>query len=433
MIRISARFWGRVYTGAVPTGRGVRAEWPPSPYRLAAALLAGAHQCERQTRELARQALYRLVAAPHPVIHVPQARAFALPSTYAPPTGFSEPKGRFIDQFTALRPRMTKATGRVFEARMVLAGTDIAFDVDLELEDAELRALDGAASRVGYLGRATHPAELSVDRIEAETVGPAETRVMLPVADGEHQVRGWTAESIEDLDVLHEAYLAYVPSIPPGLRGCRVSYAQMQGPVRVEGLEIVPLTKALADRGQVAGLLRRIHAGLGGTGMEDVTVFPLVQVGHSRSTGACSGIGFHHRSDLGMSAAAAWFTEQHVLGERSGRFTPLQALMPGRWARPSRRWVSATPVPLHPDARVARLVAADLFEQATGVAPESVHASEHPVAPGSDAWGGVVSDGLRPWYMDTVCTEEVAGPIILSVSTDDPGFGVLIPVPEEAP
>lgn len=428
MIRVTARFWGRTYTGALQAGGRASAEWPPSPYRLVAALLSGAHQHDGQTLAAARGALEQVVATTAPVIHAPEAHRFVMPSNYAPMTGFMD---GVANQFSALRPTMLNGKDTVHQARMVLSGTDVAFDVDVDLDEEQLAALDRAASAVAYLGRSTHPAELSVDRIDPDTAGPPDTTRMIPVEDGDFEVRGWVESTIADLDRLHAAYVHYLPATPQWGRGTPMRYDVADAPAGAGGFEIVPLGSRLQGRAQVTELLGRIRSGLEDTGLGEVRVFPLTQVGHPRSTGACAGVGFYATDKPSLATAAAGFASNQLMDNVATGFTPMTALSRHRWSRPAARWVSSTPMPLHPDARVARLVAADLFAREAGVEPREVVASTMPIVHGSDTWADGASGGLRHWYLDIRTDQPVSGPIVLPAGTDAPACGVLIPLTEE--
>lgn len=423
-LRVTARFWGRTYTGATQRGGQARPEWPPSPHRLVAALLSGAHQQQDPDDvDLARRALEGIVRAGHPVIHAPQAREHHVPAIYTPATGEVAGNKQFTGQGPALRAMGPLAP----QVRMLLAGTDVAFDIDVELSDPEIQALDRAARSVPYLGRSTHPVELSVSVIEHGAAGPADTVRMQPVKQGGKSVRGWVPETIEQLDQAHAAYLGYLPAGPQAQRGCQVRYQAFEGPVPCEGLEIVPLRSSEGRHQEIWEVLDAVRSGLSDNGLDHVTAFPLVQVGKRRGGGECSGIGLYSSDDAPATRSAAGLVEA-ILGERAAeRSRPTWVLQPERWAKASAEWVSATPMPLHPDERVAHAMAAEAFTQATGVEPLQIRLSASPHLVGSSRWSGAVSGGLRPWYLQITAPTEVAGPITLSNTLQNPCLGVLAP------
>lgn len=425
MIRLTVRFWDRTYTGAASVGGELLTQWPPSPYRLVAALLAGAHRCEAPVRDSARQALEVLVTAQPPVIHVPEYQRFPMPRSFAPPVGDMNPASGEAIQYQ--QGWMLSRKQAVHEVRIVMADTDVAYDIEVELDSAHLTALEEAASHIWYLGRSTHPAEVILDEVEARPDPPDRTTALRPVGRGGNPVRCWTEATIEQLDHSHASYLGRTPDQPVSMRGRQIGYGSLTPSKTVPGFEILPLADTATGRTAAIRLLQVATEHLADHELTGVQVFPLLRVGDTWSTGECAGIGLLDRS-AGSRAAEAAAVIQTLETETFSEFRkPLRALRPDRWTASSTEWISATPAPAHPDRRVAAMVLTESAETLTGARVVDLSLSESPILYGSGAYAEDVQGGLRCWYAHMVFDRSVTGPVLLPSEGQLPGYGLMVP------
>lgn len=149
---------------ATPWGRQVnegRPEWPPSPWRLARALLAAWHRHDGPGDEQDLEAALRHLAAPV-TFHVPRTGRGHARHYYPLAT---RKKGKLrddttlgMDPFVAVRP----------EAPCVLV-----FDCDATTEQVDLLA--ALAAQVGYLGRAESLVDVELGtELDEQVLGPLE-------------------------------------------------------------------------------------------------------------------------------------------------------------------------------------------------------------------------------------------------------------------
>lgn len=150
------------------------AEWPPHPWRLVAALCAGAARLGcgdgPGSRRAARDALVRLSCLDPPLIDTPKARERPGASVYVP---ISPPESALVspsEKASSEGPSLAKAFGRGLKKEhpplaAMLFSPDSAFTLWWpDADDAEelAEALDPAARQVPYLGRPTSLALVSV-------------------------------------------------------------------------------------------------------------------------------------------------------------------------------------------------------------------------------------------------------------------------------
>ncbi len=258
MLRITVHFPLGVYH-AQSSADFSRAEWPPHPVRLIAALIAAAHGGRTGALTSARAAIDRLAAAPAPAIVAPRAAepADADGRSYvARLRGASRwaPRNHELAELRGGKGISPRDPGRgraeVHKVGVAVGDLPVAFEwPDLALSSTELGVLRDLAEDVTVLGTARSPV-----LVELDTAGPPS-----PTADAwwpsnevssasVRQVRVPTARTPADLDAWHArraaplrrsgapAAAAYVP---PAALGEDVGY--------VHGLDARPATGAIFD------------------------------------------------------------------------------------------------------------------------------------------------------------------------------------------
>ena len=142
--------------GSAPTGRQNHAEWPPSPARLLAALIAADGTRDRCRRTTGRE-LNLLAAADPPIIHAdPDVHHQALQERYV--AGQERTKGQ-QQEYLARKGVLVRPGVRAVPRNPV-----VRFVYGIEIDDVDLAALEYRSARVGYLGCADSPVKVTVTR-----------------------------------------------------------------------------------------------------------------------------------------------------------------------------------------------------------------------------------------------------------------------------
>lgn len=401
------------------------AEWPPSPLRLAQALMAGAHRPDSDPE--AQAAVKALVRLPQPVIRVPGAQQANLLKTYTHRSGAPETnaKGRvtprnlggFLDTTLPGLPA-TNLTAKPLDAQW-LDDCRIVFSVADPDDTLDVVALDRAARRVPYFGRSQDGCDMSVTT--DDVAGP--TMELHPHEKG--PTRGWQPNSCEWMDANHKR-MAQGHPLPSMLREkysmqvnyrVRVQWEPCQDSSRLQTLE---LKQALAG-----GAVPHLMAGLPTS--PEVRLFPCLSVGHAHADGRVHGIGLlgHKESMPADFVAELYATGLFKDDPTGGSF----ALRPARWIRASPHWQSASPFRAHPDERIARHALEAELTDLLGDPPVQVQVSRMPLHRWHPRWKQP-SDGLGHWWATVTLEKPITGPLFLGSSTDL-GFGLFIPAQEE--
>lgn len=400
MLRIRLHMPEHVYAAALAPGSRAVPEWPPAPWRLASALVAGAATLDEPLRRTAWAALERLEHAEPPVWHLPSASPSSRIARWA---AMTEPEsahrpGKLVKvlDLPAALPGVSDPRTKYqhFSVRVVTAEPTAWMDVDLDLSNDEAEAMSAAALAVPYVGQATHPGELGVltpdrtggwvDHTSPDGTCPAE--LAEPGAQHERwtpsqrrdavEVRCWRPGMLAVLEEDHARREQNRPGVPEHMKGRRVPYA--------------PTYRRSTSEWRPVALRRPTHDVVGTVSslpVEAGSVLPILR--RDRVVGLlCDGPETLLRLQQSIPHALA-------TDERARRTS-------ARYLASAHRWRSATPVVAHPDARIARI---HIEQELTKRAP----LAELRLHPMPDAPQPV--RGLSTWQVDVTFTERVRGPL----------------------
>ena len=447
--------------GTANTGRLTRGEWPPSPARLFAALVAadGTGDACRVTDGAELEWFERL---PPPVIH-------------ADPDPIHQPlRPRFVVQHGGAPAKGThhEYVGRSGAAnrtgvRVAPRSPRVVYQWDVTTPNGTiLEALQRRAARVGYLGSADSPVRARV-ATEA-SAPPPETGAFVPDHEGQTVINVTHEGDLARWDRLHEQWTE---------RGASVSRSQspaLTHPVAYRS----PLSDEPRDGGEVVAWLRldravsgrrvsaltalfkeavlsrhqQIHGeppavlhghGFSGVGYELARYLALPDVGFQRSRGRIHGLALWlpPGTDQGVRRMArdAAFSIQRLSGRgvdvavapRDDEERPVAA-HPDRWLRPSHGWATAVPA-IHERRR--RLDLAELArwcEHASLPAPIAFREARTPLVAGAIDLAPVeVNRPGRPAlpysHVELWFERAVPGPVVIG-SGRQRGFGLCVPL-----
>lgn len=456
------------------TGREDPGEWPPSPARVFAALVAGDGTRDR-CRVTDGSELAMLEAAPPPRIHADPHHEVLCSASMPRYVVVDGRAGGAVQEYVGRTSTEVRPGPRLAPRNALIA---YVWD-DLELEPDHLRALGARAARVGYLGCADSPARL---RVSAGEIGEQiPTTVWQPDAvRGEHPLPVPFPGLVEVLDAAYDAFSAGQPVRRSWYRTVQTRYRspdtavedEVQSPTvlwlrferPVSGRKVLAVTETLKEavldlyqRHAVTGqdgvpAVLRGH-GLDGTGSQHAHWLALPDVGHPHARGRIHGAavwlppGTETTIVEGVRTALwhlrvltkpNWF--ETSVRPYGGENRPLAA-HPRRWSRPARRWVSVFPV-VHErwtgrngpslaevatwcvhagiDTPLAGMRSArpPLQRGAPSLHPREVHRDGRPRHPFS--------------HMELVFAKTVPGPVMIG-SGRQFGLGLFLPVRDETP
>ena len=357
--------------GTANTGRLSRAEWPPSPSRLLAALVAadGTRNRCRLTDGSELEWFERL--AP-PIIHAHATpRQQSLRSRYVVVQGRVIKRGAHMEyigrQGTKIRPGVRAAPRDPF----------IHYIWDTEVPADILGALRIRAARIGYLGTSDSPV-----RVRIKTLLPAGSPVVdrfVPHPGGELRIRVPKAGDVRILDRIfdawceegpdvsriqfpslrHEARYRRPDGVSPGDRGEVVAWLRLNRAIpgrRVSVITSLFKKAVLRQHENLIGEPPPVFHGHGfeSTGYDLARFLALPDAGHPRSRGRIHGLalwvppGTDRATRVGARTCVHSIT--HLFGAgldvavrpHTGEPRPVAA-RPERWLRTSRRWVTVFP------------------------------------------------------------------------------------------
>ena len=445
--------------GTANTGRLSRGEWPPSPARLFAALVAadGTRQSCRVTDGTELAWLERL---PPPVIHS-HASPWHQPLQPRYVVKHEGSASRTIHQEYVGRSEALNRSG----VRVSPRDPDVVYSWNVDPPPAPiLEALRRRAARVGYLGASDSPV-----RVRVTTRMPATRNdAFVPDRLGDEVIDVTEPGDMQELDRMYDEWCA---------RGASVS--RLQFPALRHGMRYrSPRSAKPVDRGEVVAWLRlgaavsgrrvsavtalfkeavlsqhqRIHGeppavlhghGFGENGYEIARYLALPDVGYRRSRGRIHGLALWlppgcdftaRRMALDAAVAIRRLTGRGVdvsLAPREDEARPLAA-HPRRWLCRSRGWVTAFPA-IHerrgalnhaevaqwcrhaglPDPVTFRSARTPLVAGAVDLAPVEVNRPDRPALPYS--------------HVELRFAQPVLGPVVIG-SGRQRGFGLCIPV-----
>lgn len=431
--RIVVDFWQPAFHGLAEFGRPA---WPPEPFRLSQALMAGCHRPFFDGE--ARSALQALTELGNPLIVAPAATEAHLPGTYTHrsggPMGDKNITGRDLERILDMNVAGLAATNRTEKPRgqLLLDDCRVVYELSDPQKTVNVEALDRAARRVPYLGRSQDGCDITVTTDDVSMPSPLArsgvTAATYPagrwsaVGGSGGKTRGWAANSCEWMDLNHAAWSggSQLPPFSPEPYLTRLTYAVRKRPVPFEGgrVMVVP-TKVAVPSPQIPAFMEQLTTSA-------LPVFPCVVAGHRYADGRLCGVGII--SDDPEQRRSVAVELQRRAGMSGGTPTlTSQTENAEYWQRSARRWSSATPLRAFPDERVADWTIAKEAEEVTGQQP-TIAWFKTPQRPWHRVWPQP-SDGLGLWWAELQFDEPVRGPLRLG-RTVELGFGLFVP---EAP
>lgn len=354
------------------TGQDDPGEWPPSPARIVAALVAaGGIDSASRVSDGAELRLFETAAPPSIQASPPED---VLTSPLRPRfVVMNERRDATVQEY----PARTAAEARPGSRRAPRDPTVIYTWSDISPSIEELDSLKTRAARVGYLGCADSPAVMTV-LTELEPIGPGER--WAPVSDGDQLI---AVPGPGYVDMLSDYYLAWTTGTArrawypvtraayavPGQHVARwttrwphVLWMRLADPL--PGELVIPVTETF--RSSVLALYQRyigdppqlLH-GHGYDGRRDyqhAQYIALPDVGHEYATGRIHGLAVMLPSDASAETVeslrtALWRPWSLRIPGRApvavrpygGENRPL-ATQPRRWSRPAQTWMSVFPV-----------------------------------------------------------------------------------------
>lgn len=445
--------------GVAITGRQTHGEWPPSPSRLLAAMVAadGTGQRCRVTEGRELEWFERL---PPPVIHA-HAQPF---HQRLEPRYVAEHKG---SASKSTHQEYVGRTGVLVRpgVRVTPRHPCVVYSWNESPSDTMLDALRLRAARIGYLGAADSPVRVRVMASMPETVIPQDAFV--PDPKGNVMICVPASGDVHVLDRMYEAWCE---------RGADVSRAQFPG-LRHEVPYRNSLIASPVDRGTVVAWLRfgaavsgrriatvtalfkaavlshyqKMHGeppavlhghGFDVKGYEIARFLALPDVGFPQSRGRIHGLALWMPPNSDAAVSRRTRDAAFAIGKLTGRgvdasVAPRQqedrsvAARPDRWSRPARRWVSAFPV-IHERRCVLDLAEVSRWCRHAGLpAPVAFREARGPLIPGAVDLAPVEVNRLgRPWrpysHIEFRFSTAVPGPVVVGAGRQR-GFGLCAP------
>ena len=464
MLTISVEFLHGTFRGdpdgTAVTGGLTRGEWPPSPARLFAALVAadGTRQASRVTNG---QELIWLERLPAPAIHA------------QPEPWHQVLRPRFV---VAQRGGPAKATHHEYLARegaLHRPGVRIAprnplvvYRWDVEPPDEEtLESLGRRAARVGYLGASDSPARV---RVATELPFGAVGDVFVPDPSGDIHIRVPRSGDVDVLDRMYDVWQERGASVTrsqfPALlhwamywspgghdvtdRGEVVAWLRLHP--AVSGRRITAVTELFKDA--VLSRHQRMHGeppailhghGFTSPGYDLARYLALPDVGFPRSRGRIHGLALwlppgsdrvqrQKARDAAVAIDALVGRGIETRVEPSGDEERPRAANPRRWRGPSPTWVTAFPV-VHERRGVPGLSEAARWCRHAGLPdPIAFRSLRTPLLPGAVDLAPVeVNRPGRPAlpysHAEFRFAQAIEGPVVIGAGRQR-GLGLCVPV-----
>ena len=447
--------------GTANTGGLTRGEWPPSPARLFAALVA-ADGTRQKCRVTDGAELAWFEGLPPPVIHAhSQPWHQPLQPRYVVKHAGSASKSTH-QEYVGRSGALTRAGVRVAPRS---PGVVYSWDVESPTQ-VTLDALRRRAARVGYLGASDSPV-----RVRVTTQMPpsaARNDAFIPDRRGDALIDGTKPGDLQMLDRMYDEWCE---------RGAAVN--RLQFPALRHGMPYrSPGSAAPVDRGEVVAWLRfgaavsgrrvsavtalfkeailsqhqSIHGeppailhghGFGGNGYEIARYLALPDVGYQWSRGRIHGLALwmppacdFNARQMARDAAFAIrrLTGRGVdvsVGPRDEEARPLAA-HPNRWLRRSRGWATAFPA-IHERRRTLDLAEVARWCRHAGLPePVAFRSARTPLVAGAlDLAPVEVNRPGRPAlpysHVELRFAQPVSGPVLIGAGRQR-GFGLCIPL-----
>ncbi|MDE0450457.1 MAG: type I-U CRISPR-associated protein Csb2 [Gammaproteobacteria bacterium] len=443
---------GTANTGGLECG-----EWPPSPARLFAALVA-ADGTRQQTRVTDGSELLWLEALPAPTIHVHSQ------------TWHQTQRPRFVviaERASGTHQEYVSRRGALHRPGVRVAPRDprIVYQWEMTPPPQILESIRLRAARVGYLGTSDSPVRL---RVATEIPSDRPAAVFSPHPDGEATLNVPQPGDTDLLDQIFDAWRvrgasvarSQFPALAHSTRyrtpesraeengGRVVAWLRLRPPVsgrRVSALTSLFKEAVLSHHQLIHGEPPRVLHGHGfeSTGYDLARYLALPDVGFPRSRGRIHGLAVWLPPGADEVTRAkvrdAAFAVQVIKGPgvqvavfpREGEPRPWAA-HPRRWLQKSRRWVTAFPV-VHERRGEVRLREVSRWCRHAGLPePISFRRSRSPLASGGvDLMPVEVNRPGRPAlpysHLEIWFAEPVPGPVVIGAGRQR-GLGLCVPV-----
>ena len=463
MLAISVEFLHGTFRGdpdgTAVTGRATQGEWPPSPARLLAALVAG-DGTRRTSRVTDGHELLWLEGLPAPTIY---AHADAWHQPLHPRfvvTQSGGPEHATHQEYPARRGTAHRPGVRVAPRTPL-----VVYRWDVEAPNAAtLEALELRAARVGYLGASDSPVRL---RVATQLPCGTMSKAFVPDGEGDTHIRIPASGDVDMLDRMYDAWCK---------RGASVTRAQFPALTHWATYR-APSARERVDRGAVVAWLRldhgvsgrrvsevtalfkaavldrhqRMHGapaailhghGFAGPGYDLARYLALPDVGYRHSRGRIHGLALwlpaESKQDERHKAREAALAIDELVGARikvrvephAGEGRPFAA-HPRRWRGPSRAWVTALPA-IHERRGVPDLGEGARWCRHAGLPePVAFQSSRTPVIHGAvDLAPREVNRPGRPAlpysHVAFLFAEPIAGPVVVGAGRQR-GFGLCVP------
>lgn len=443
--------------GSAPTGRQTHGEWPPSPARLLAALIAADGTRERCRRTTGSE-LDLLAAADPPVIHAdPGPHHQPLQERYV--TG--QDRARSQQQEYLARKGVLVRPG----VRVAPRNPWVRFVYDIEIGDADVAALKYRAARVGYLGCADSPVKITVAQNSELSADIGRGLAWVPDDEGEEVINIHTRGDVERWMAAFDAWSEHGATrgqtrrhqprtryrhphdpIPnPDLGRVRAwlrfqrPLAGRQAVVVAHGLKQAALARYQQQYGDPPAWLHGHVTGSGEYHLARFLVLP--NVGHPYSDGKVHGAGVWVPGGVDETEArnlANALFSMKSLSLAGGKKVAVDRSREGwttnrrRWTCPAHRWVTALPAVNDLHGQIDLNAVVRWCEQAGLPKPIKCRISRKPLLP-----GGVdlhPSETRRPGHSQTrpyahiglIFEEPVIGPVVIGAARSY-GLGLCAP------
>ena len=449
--------------GTANTGLVTRGEWPPSPTRLFAALVA-ADGTRQQCRVTDGAELAWFERLPAPVIHAhAQPCHQLLESRYVVRHKGSPEKG--THQEYVGRSGVLNRAG----ARVAPRDPRIVYSWNVESPAREiLDALRRRAARIGYLGASDSPVRVRVTTRVLPSAAPSDT--FMPDQRGDRVIEVPEPGRLQVLDRMYDEWCTRgasvsrlqfpalqhgVPYRSPGSaepvdRGAVVAWLRLGAAVSGRRLSTVTALfkeAVLSQHQHIFGEPPTILHGHGfsGSGYEIARYLALPDVGYRWSRGRVHGLALWMPPGCDIVARQrardAAFAIRRLTGRgvdvsvarRDDEARPL-ATHPGRWLRRSRGWVTAVPA-IHERRRTLDLAEVARWCRHAGLSePVAFRSARTPLVAGAlDLAPVEVNRPGRPAlpysHVELRFAQAVPGPVVIG-SGRQRGFGLCVPVDE---
>ena len=453
--------------GTANTGGLKRGEWPPSPARLFAALVAAdgtQEKCQMTNCEGEELAWFERLPPPEIFAHATPCHQILQPRYVVRHEGRASraTHHEYIARSGALNRPGVRVSPRYPE---------IFYSWDVEPpEKQKLDALQIRAARVGYLGCADSPVRL---RIVASRSKPRDWGdSFVPDEQGGKVINVTAPGDTELLDRKYKAWIERGASVTrqqfPALRhGARYRLPKSPAPIdhgkvvawlrlgtAISGRRVAVVTQLFKEA--ILSQHQKIHGeppavlhghGFNGKGYELARYLALPDVGHRHSRGRIHGLALWMPSGCDeiayRMARDAAFEVRHLTGRGvSVSATPRDdedrpfAAHPNRWCKESRGWVTAFPA-IHERRCAPDLAEVSRWCRHAGLPePLAVRSTRTPLVPGAlDLMPVEVNRpnraALAYSHLELWFPEKIAGPVVIG-SGRQRGFGLCVQVDENS-